>query len=88
MFTNSSVACSFALRGENNFISFDELIYLYQNVVTFSYLGQTGFGFCKEITLSDDPSLTIYSVLYEKKFRFRSLSDFDYINLKILDDYS
>lgn len=81
MFTNSSVACFFALRGEDNFISFDKLISLYQNVVSFSYLGQIGFGFCKEVTLSDDPSLTIYSVMYEKSFRFRSVSDFDYIEL-------
>jgi hypothetical protein len=84
MFTASEVISSFQLRGDDNFISFDRLISLYHNVVVFSYLGNYGFGFCKEIFLNDDPELTIYSVEHEKKFRHLKLDNFDYIEVRKL----
>jgi hypothetical protein len=82
MFNLPLVTSSFALRGDGDFILFEDFISLYQNVVFFSYQGESGFGFCKEITLSDDPALVIYSVLYEKTFRSRKLRDFDFIELR------
>ena len=81
IFEKPTVQSSFALRGAGNSISFDDLIGLYQKFMKFSYQGYEGVGFCKEILLSDDPALFIYSVEYEKKFRSLMLRDFDYIEL-------
>lgn len=81
LFEKPTVQSSFALRGNGNFISFDDLIGLYQKFMKFSYQGHEGVGFCKEILLSDDPALVIYSVEYEKKFRSLMLRDFDYIEV-------
>lgn len=77
---------SFSLRGDDNFISAKDFISLYENFIFFSYQGNHGFGYCKELTLSDDPSLIIYSVELEQKFRSLKLSNFDFIKSKSLDD--
>jgi outer membrane lipoprotein-sorting protein len=81
IFARPVVSSSFALRGNQNFISFDDFIGLYQKFIRFSYKGNKGAGFCKAITLSDDPELVIYSVEHEKKFRAWMLRDFDFIEL-------
>ena len=81
IFARPIVPSSFALRGNENFISFDDFITLYQKFIRFSYQGNKGVGFCKAITLSDDPELVIYSVEHEKKFRSWMLRDFDFIEL-------
>lgn len=81
IFARPIVPSSFALRGNENFISFDDFITLYQKFIRFSYQGNKGIGFCKAITLSDDPELVIYSVEHEKKFRSWMLRDFDFIEL-------
>ena len=81
IFARPIVPSSFALRGNENFISFDDFVTLYQKFIRFSYQGNKGVGFCKAITLSDDPELVIYSVEHEKKFRSWMLRDFDFIEL-------
>lgn len=86
MFNLPSLTSSFSLRGDGNFISANDLILLYENFVCFSYQGNNGFGYCKELTLSDDPSLIIYSVELEQKFRSLKLSNFDFIKSKSLDE--
>ncbi|WP_228154413.1 hypothetical protein [Acinetobacter indicus] len=81
IFTRPVVPSSFKLRGDQNFISFEDFIAIYQKIISFSYQGNEGLGFCKAITLSDDPELVIYSVEHEKKFRSWMLRDFDFIKL-------
>ncbi|ODN55542.1 hypothetical protein A9Z54_00700 [Acinetobacter sp. 51m] len=80
MFNLPRLTSSFSLRGDGDFIS------LYENFVFFSYQGNQGVGYCKELTLSDDPSLVIYSVEIEQKFRSLKLSNFDFIKSKSLDE--
>ena len=86
MFNLPRLTSSFSLRGDGDFISVKDFISLYENFVCFSYQGNYGFGYCKELILSDDPSLTVYSVELERKFRSLKLSDFDFIKSKSLDD--
>jgi hypothetical protein len=86
IFNLPRVTSSFSLRGDDNFISVKDFLLLYENFVCFSYQGNHGLGYCKELILSDDPSLTIYSVELERKFRLLKLSDFDFIKSKSLDD--
>ena len=86
MFNLPRLTSSFALRGDANFISVKDFISLYENFVFFSYQGNHGVGYCKELTLSDDPSLVIYSVEIEQKFRSLKLSNFDFIKSKSLDE--
>ena len=86
MFNLPRLTSSFSLRGDGDFISVKDFILLYENFVFFSYQGNHGVGYCKELTLSDDPSLVIYSVELEQKFRSLKLSNFDFIKSKSLDD--
>jgi hypothetical protein len=81
IFKRPTVPSSFKLRGDQNFISFEDFIVIYQKIISFSYQGNEGVGFCKAITLSDDPELVIYSVEHDKKFRSLMLRDFDFIKL-------
>lgn len=86
MFNLPRLTSSFSLRGDGDFISVKDFISLYENFVFFSYQGNQGVGYCKELTLSDDPSLVIYSVEIEQKFRSLKLSNFDFIKSKSLDE--
>ena len=86
MFNLPRLTSSFSLRGDGDFISVKDFISLYENFVFFSYQGNNGVGYCKELTLSDDPSLVIYSVEIEQKFRSLKLSNFDFIKSKSLDE--
>ena len=86
MFNLPRLTSSFSLRGDGDFISVKDFILLYENFVFFSYQGNHGVGYCKELTLSDDPSLVIYSVELEQKFRSLKLSNFDFIKSKSLDE--
>jgi hypothetical protein len=86
MFNLPRLTSSFSLRGDGDFISVKDFISLYENFVFFSYQGNHGVGYCKELTLSDDPSLVIYSVEIEQKFRSLKLSNFDFIKSKSLDE--
>ena len=86
MFNLPRLTSSFSLRGDGDFISVKDFILLYENFVFFSYQGNHGVGYCKELTLSDDPSLVIYSVEIEQKFRSLKLSNFDFIKSKSLDE--
>ena len=86
MFNLPGLTSSFSLRGDCDFISVKDFISLYENFVFFSYQGNHGVGYCKELTLSDDPSLVIYSVGIEQKFRSLKLSNFDFIKSKSLDE--
>jgi hypothetical protein len=86
MFNLPMLTSSFSLRGDGDFISVKDFLSLYENFVCFSYQGKHGFGYCKQLTLSDDPSLIIYSVELEQKFRSLKLSNFDFIKSKSLDD--
>ncbi|ENV31971.1 hypothetical protein [Acinetobacter gerneri] len=86
MFNLPRVTSSFSLRGDDNFISVKDFLLLYENFVFFSYQGNHGVGYCKELTLSDDPLLVIYSVELEQKFRSLKLSNFDFIKSKSSDD--
>ena len=86
MFNLPRLTSSFSLRGDGDFISVKDFISLYENFVFFSYKGNHGVGYCKELTLSDDPSLVIYSVEIEQKFRSLKLSNFDFIKSKSLDE--
>lgn len=76
----------FPLNAEGQFISKDELISLYESFVFYSYQGNLGFAYCNELNLSEEPSVTLYSVQLEKKFRFLKIKDFNFIKSKSLDD--
>lgn len=85
-FNLSSLKSSFSLKGNENFISISNLISLYENFVCFGYREHVYLGYCREINLSDDPSLVIYSVELEKKFRCLKLSDLDFIHSRVRDE--
>jgi hypothetical protein len=51
IFARPVVPSSFALRGNQNFISFDDFIGLYQKFIRFSYKGNKGAGFVKQLRL-------------------------------------
>jgi len=76
----------FPLKGENNFISKSDLFSLYESFVFYSYHGEVGFAYCHELNLSDDPSVTLYSVQLEKKFRDLKIKNFDFIKGKSIED--
>ena len=81
MFDLPSVPASFALSGDDNFISFYDLISLYLKIIHFSHYGKTGYAFCKEIMLTDEPTLLIHSLFYQEKYRSWKLKDFDFIQV-------
>jgi hypothetical protein len=76
----------FPLKGENSFISKNELFSLYESFVFYSYQGEVGFAYCHELNLSGDPSVTLYSVQLENKFRDLKIKNFDFIKGKSFDD--
>jgi hypothetical protein len=82
----SSSLSHFSLNAEGEFISKDELISLYESFVFYSYQGKLGFAYCSELNLSEDPSVTLYSVQLERKFRSLKIKDFNFIKSKSLDD--
>ena len=63
-----------------------DLIALYDSLVIYSYNGKEDFAYCKELYLSDEPYVTLYSVKYEQKFRNLKIKDFDFIYGKSFDD--
>jgi hypothetical protein len=77
---------NFPLKGEGNSISKCELLSLYESFVLYSYQGNVGFAYCNELNLSEDPSVTLYSVQLEKKFRSLKIKDFDFIDSKSFMD--
>lgn len=76
----------YSLKGDSDLISKDELFSLYQKFVFYSYDGNLGFGYCSELNLTDEPSVTLYSVQEENKFRFLKIHDFDFIKSKSLEE--
>lgn len=82
----SSSILNFELKAENSFISKNDLLSLYDSFVLYSYNGRQDFAYCKELHLSDDPYVTLYSVQYEQKFRNLRIKDFDFIHGKSFDD--
>lgn len=82
----SSSVSAFELKAENTFISKSDLIALYDSFVFYSYNGKEDFAYCKELYLSDDPYVTLYSVQYEQKFRNLKIKDFDFIYSKSFED--
>lgn len=74
-----SSASNFELKADNSFISKSDLLSLYDSFVFYSYNGRQDFAYCKEIHLSDDPYVTLYSIQYEQKFRNLKIKDFDFI---------
>lgn len=77
---------TFELKAENSFISKSDLLALYDSFVLYSYNGKENFAYCKELYLSDDPYVTLYSVKYEQKFRNLKIKDFDFIYSKSFED--
>ena len=86
MLPTSSSVSTFELKAENSFISKCDLIALYDSLVIYSYNGKEDFAYCKELYLSDEPYVTLYSVKYEQKFRNLKIKDFDFIYGKSFDD--
>lgn len=75
----SSSHLNFQLKAEGSFLSKKALLDLYDSFVFYSYNGRQDFAYCKELHLSDDPYVTLYSVQYEEKFRHLRIKDFDFI---------
>ena len=76
----------YPLRGKDNSISKDVLLSLHEKFIFYSYYGIPGFGYCSELNITDDPSITLYSVQLEKKFRFLKICNFDFIKSKTLEE--
>ena len=86
MLPPSSSVSAFELKAENSFISKSDLLALYDSFVIYSYNGKEDFAYCKELSLSDDPYVTLYSVKYEQKFRNLKIKNFDFIYGKSFED--
>lgn len=82
----SSSASNFELKADNSFISKRDLLSLYDSFVFYSYNGRQDIAYCKELHLSDDPYVILYSVQYEQKFRNLKIKDFDFIFGKSFED--